>query len=166
MHPGYLLYRLRMRTRKKFIRLLFAWFVALAFTPAGSSTIEEVCNDPGARVDDARVRVSWTDVETDYDDVRISFCVLRGDRDARLSFERDAEIVYFALASVDRKADRRPYTFVIKTSQGRVIRQGPAVLQPVAKQPVSCRVDVCQFFTEPGERVISVFVESGQARRR
>lgn len=156
-----------MNTRKKhLIRLILAWFSALAFIPLGSQTIEELCNDPGARVDDARVRVSWTDVETDYDDVRISYCVLRGDRDAKLAFERDAEIVYFALASTERKVDRRAYTFVIKTSQGRVLRQGPAVLQPLAKQPVSCRVDVCQFFTEPGERVISVSVQSGQQAQR
>lgn len=156
-----------MNTRHKtFIRLLFAWFAALAFTPVRTQTVDELCYDAGARVDDARVRVSWTDIETDLDDVRITYCVLRGDRDAKLAFERDAEIIYFALASVERKADRRPYTFVVKTSQGRVIRQGPAVLQPVAKQPVSCRVDVCQFFTEPRERVISVSVESGQLARR
>ena len=87
-------------------------------------------------------------------------------KEAKLAFERDAEIIYFALAGNDRKAERRPYTFLIKTSQGRVLRQGPAILQPVAKQPVTCRVDVCQFFTEPGERVISVSVESGQLARR
>lgn len=154
-----------MNTQKTLL-LLFASMSVVAFAPARRQTIEEICFDPGARVDDARVRVSWTEVETNYDDVRISYCVLRGDRDAKLSFERDAEIVYFALSSVDRKADRRPYTFVIRTSNGRVVRQGPAVLQPVAKQPMSCRVDVCQFFTEPGERVISVAVESGQHARR
>lgn len=146
--------------------LLVVWLAAVAFSPGPRQTIEDLCFDPGARVDDARVRVSWTEVETDYDDVRITYCVLRGDRDAKLTFERDAEIVYFALSSIDRNADRRPYTFVIRTSNGRVLRQGPAVLQPVARQPVSCRVDVCQFFTEPGERVISVAVESGQHARK
>lgn len=156
-----------MNTRHKtLLKLIFAWFAALAFAPARPQTLEELCYDPGARIDDARVRVSWTEVETNYDDVRITYCVLRGDRDAKLAFERDAEIVYFALSAIDRKADRRPYTFVIKTSQGRVLRQGPAVLQPVGKQPMSCRVDVCQFFTEPGERVISVAVQSGQQARR
>jgi hypothetical protein len=123
-------------------------------------TIDEVCADRGARTEDARVRIAWTDLDTDHDDVRISYCVLRGDLDAKLSFERNAEIVYFALASIDRRVDRRPYTFVIRTSTGRVLRQGPALLQPVAKQLVSCRVDVCQFFTDPGERVISVSVEA------
>lgn len=156
-----------MNTRKKhLLRLIVACTCALAFAPLGSQTIEELCNDPGARGDDARVRISWTDIGTSFDDVRISYCVLRGDRDAKLAFERDAEIVYFALASIDRKVDRRPYTFVIKTSQGRVLRQGPAVLQPLSKQPVTCRVDMCQFFTEPGERVISVSVQSGQQAQR
>lgn len=156
-----------MTTRTKHLNiLLIVWLGAVAFTPVPPQTIEQICFDPGARVDDARVRISWTQVETIYDDVRITYCVLRGDRDAALSFERDAEIVYFALSSVDRKADRRPYTFVIRTSNGRVLRQGPALLQPVARRPMSCRVDVCQFFTEPGERVISVAVESGQQARR
>jgi hypothetical protein len=162
-----MIYRVYMsKKRKHLVQLFFAWFLALAFVPLGHQTIEEACKDPSARVEDASVRVAWTDVETDYDDVRVTFCVLRGDRDAKLAFERDAEIVYFALANVDRRAERRNYTFTIRTSHGRLIRQGPAMLQPLAKQPVSCRVDVCQFFTEPGERVTSVSVESSQEARR
>lgn len=156
-----------MTTRKKaYLKIIFAWFAALAMSPVPGQTIEELCSDRGSQTDDAWVRVSWTQVETPHDDVRISYCVLRGNRDASLSFERDAEIVYFALANVDRKAERRSYTFVIRTSHGRTLRQGPAQLQPMARQPVTCRVDVCQFFTDPGERVISVDVESGQQTRR
>ena len=149
-----------MTNRNPFLLLSFVCCTALAFAPVTSQTIDEVCSDRGARTDDARVRVAWTDLDIDFDDVRVSYCVLRGDRDAKLSFERDAEIVYFALASLDRRADRRSYTFVIRTSTGRELRQGPALLQPVAKQRVSCRVDVCQFFTDPGERVISVSVQA------
>lgn len=149
-----------------FFQIFLAWFAALAMTPLPGQTIEELCSDRGGRTDDAWVRVAWTEVETSFDDVRISYCVLRGNLDASLNFERDAEIVYFALANVERKAERRGYTFVLKTSQGRTLRQGPAQLQPMARQPVTCRVDVCQFFTEPGERVISVAVESGQQTRR
>jgi hypothetical protein len=148
------------------IQIFFVCLAAMAMTPAPGATIEKLCSDRGGRSDDAWVRVSWTDVETSFDDVRISYCVLRGNHDASLTFERDAEIVYFALANVERKAERRPYTFVIKTSQGKTLRQGPAQLQPVARQPVTCRVDVCQFFTDPGERVISVSVEAGQSIRR
>jgi hypothetical protein len=139
----------------------------LALPPRARQSIEEICRDPAGRTSDARVRVAWTDVETTYDDVRISYCVLHGDDDAALDFERDAEIVYFGLAMVHgRAADRRMYSFVIRTSTGRLIKQGPALLQPLAKQPLSCRVDVCQFFTDPGERVVSVTVETGDHARR
>jgi hypothetical protein len=140
---------------------------ALALPPRARQSIEEVCRDPAGRTNDARVRVAWTDVETSYDDIRISYCVLHGDATARLEFERDAEIVYVGLATVDGKtADRRTYTFVVTTSNGTQIRQGPAQLQPLAKLPLSCRVDVCQFFTERGERVVSVGVEAGDQTRR
>ena len=151
---------------RAYSRVFLVWFAALAMMPVPGGTIEKLCSDRGGKTDDAWVRVSWTDVETAFDDVRISYCVLRGNHDASLDFERDAEIVYFALANVERKAERRAYTFAIRTSQGKTIRQGPAQLQPVARQPVTCRVDVCQFFTDPGERVISVSVETGPSVRR
>lgn len=152
--------------RHTWIKVLFAWFMALALTPARGQTIEELCTNPDGKTEDERVRVAWTDVETTHSDVRVSYCVLRGDSNAKLTFERNAEIVYFALSAVDRRADPRIYTFAIRTSTGRVIRQGPANLQPSTRLPQSCRVDVCQFFTEPGERVVSVSVETSQARRR
>lgn len=145
-----------------FLNLMLASSATVALAPGRGETIEEVCKLPAAHAQDARVRVAWKDLDTDYDDVRITYCVLRGDRDAKLTFERDAEIVYFALATLERKPDRRKYTFRIRTSAGRVITQGPAVLQPLSKEPQSCRVDVCQFFTEPGERVVSVAVETGR----
>lgn len=146
--------------------VLVAWFALVALTPLGGQTIEETCKSREGRTFDAQVRVAWTNVDTGYDDVDVAYCVLRGAPDARLVFERNAEIVYFALSSPQRNADRRPYTFTITTSRGRVIRQGPALLQPTARQPQSCRVDVCQFFTEPGERVISVAVQAGRSPRR
>ncbi|HEX6559832.1 MAG TPA: hypothetical protein VF021_10230 [Longimicrobiales bacterium] len=147
--------------------LLLTWFGVVALSPLGGQTIEETCKARDARTGDAYVRVAWTSVATGFDDVQIAYCVLRGDHDAKLSFERDAEIVYFALSSPQRAADRRNYTFRITTSTGRVMSQGPALLQPLARQPQSCRVDVCQFFTEPGERVVSVAVQAGpRARKR
>ena len=139
---------------------------SLAMMPFNSRTVEEACKARAGRMEDARVRVAWTDVETSYSDVRITYCVLHGEPDARLVFERDAEIVYFALSSDERRVDRRNYTFEIRTSMGRVIRQGPALLQPLSKEPQSCRVDICQFFTDPGERVVSVAVDARDARRR
>jgi hypothetical protein len=154
-----------MKTTTSLARVCFVWFMALAWTPASPpQTIEQVCSNIAGRTQDARVRVAWTQLATVYDGVQISYCIMRGDKNAKLDFERDAEIVYFALASEDGQADRKTYVFTIKTSDGRVLQQGPALLQPVAKQPQSCRVEVCQFFTNPGERVIEVSVVTARTR--
>jgi hypothetical protein len=147
--------------------------MALAFAGSEAATpktppqtVEQVCASAGARLQDARVRVAWTELATVHETIQISYCILRGEKTAKLDFERDAEIVYFALASDERNAPRRSYVFTIKTSEGRIIQQGPATLQPVAKQPQSCRVEVCQFFTNPGERVVEVSVVTPQPDRK
>jgi hypothetical protein len=129
-------------------------------------SVEQACTSTQGRVQDARVRVAWTPLPTADDGVQISYCILRGEKNAKLEFERDAEIVYFALASETRNAPRKTYVFTVKTSEGRIISQGPAALQAVAKQPQSCRVEVCQFFTNPGERVVQVTVVSSGTRKR
>jgi hypothetical protein len=136
--------------------MISACFV-MAASHAEPQTVEEACTSRG-RLLDARVRVGWTAIATVYRDVTVSYCVLRGDRTARLDFERDADIVYFGLASEDIGRPWKNYAFTITTSTGRVIRQGPALLKPVAREPQSCRVEVCQFFTNPGERVVTVSV--------
>ena len=152
-----------------------ALYGALAFGFIGNETaaptsppqtVEQVCASAGARLQDARVRVAWTELTTIDESVQISYCILRGEKTAKLDFERDAEIVYFGLASDERNAPRKSYVFTIKTSEGRIIQQGPATLQPVAKQPQSCRVEVCQFFTNPGERVVEVSVVTPQRARK
>jgi hypothetical protein len=129
-------------------------------------SVEQACTSTQGRVQDARVRVAWTPLPTADEGVQISYCILRGEKNAKLEFERDAEIVYFALAGETRNAARKLYVFSVKTSEGRIIKQGPAALQPVAKQPQSCRVEVCQFFTNPGERVIQVTVVTSGTRKR
>jgi hypothetical protein len=134
--------------------------------PPTPQTIEQACSNPQGRLQDARVRVSWTTLPTAQDEIQVSYCIMRGEKNAKLEFERDAEIVYFALASDELNAPRRNYVFLIKTSEGRTIQQGPAALQPVARQPQSCRVEVCQFFTNPGEHVIEVTVVSSPAQRK
>lgn len=131
------------------------WGGAPPVRPA-PQTIEQVCSSPGARLADARVRVAWTPLALDEPAVQVSYCILRGEKDAKLEFERDAEIVYFALAADDRNTPRKTYVFTIRTSEGRVLQQGPATLQPTARQLQSCRVEVCQFLTDPGERVVEV----------
>jgi hypothetical protein len=145
---------------RRWSAVVFAWFAALAMAPLRGQTVEEVCRSRDTRIDGSTVRVAWTNVLSDNDGVNVTYCVLHGDTDARLSFERNAEIVYFALSTAQRRPGKRAYTFTIKTSTGRTIRQGPAIVQPLGRQPQTCRVDVCQFFTEPGERVVSVAVET------
>jgi hypothetical protein len=146
--------------------MAFAFVGTEAATPKGPpQTVEQVCASAGARLQDARVRIAWTELATMHESVQISYCILRGEKTAKLDFERDAEIVYFALASDAREAPRKSYVFTIKTSEGRIIQQGPATLQPVARQPQSCRVEVCQFFTNPGERVVEVSVTTPPRKR-
>ena len=143
------------------------WALTLAWAPVQPpQTVEQACASAGGRLLDARVRVAWTPLANVYDGVQISYCIMRGEKNAKLDFERDAEIVFFGLASQDRQADKRTYVFSIKTSEGRIIEQGPALLQPVARQPQSCRVEVCQFFTNPGERVVEVTVVTAQQPRK
>jgi hypothetical protein len=144
---------------------LLSFVLAVIAGPTPPQTVEQVCATTEGRLQDARVRVAWTVLPTSNDEIQISYCILRGEKDAKLDFERDAEIVYFALASEERNAPRRTYVFTIKTSEGRTIEQGPATLQPVARQPQSCRVEVCQFFTNPGERVIEVTVVTSNTVR-
>lgn len=157
-----------MKKRSHLLRVAFAWFLALAWTPARTppQTVEQVCSTHDGRLQDSRVRIAWTPITTVYDGVQISYCILRGEKNAKLEFERDAEIVYFALAGEKHGASKRPYEFTVRTSSGRTIKSGPALLLPVAKQPQSCRVEVCQFFTNPGERVISVSVVTTKAARK
>ncbi len=150
------------------LSLLFA--LAAVFWPGPATktspqTIEQVCAHPGGRLPDARVRVAWTRLPVEAD-VQVSYCIMRGEKDAKLEFERDAEIVYFALASDDRRAPRKTYVFTVRTSEGRVIEQGPAALQPPARQLQSCRVEVCQFLTNPGERVVEVSVVTSDGLRK
>lgn len=146
---------------------ILSFGLAFMAGPTPPQTVEQVCATAEGKLQDARVRVAWTVLPTLHDEVQISYCILRGDKNAKLDFERDAEIVYFALASEERHAPRRTYVFLVKTSEGRVIEQGPAALQPVARQPHSCRVEVCQFFTNPGERVVEVtVVTSGSTARK
>ena len=159
-----------MKTRSPYLFLLAVWFLATASSEPPSrpppQTVEQACSTLAGRLVDARVRVAWTPLATVYDGVQISFCILRGDKNARLAFERDAEIVFFALASDERDVDRKTYEFSIRTSEGRVLKQGPVLLQPVAHEPQTCRVEVCQFFTNPGERVVEVMVVTNQKRKR
>ncbi len=137
---------------------LLSTALAVSVPPKTPQSVEQVCTTAQGKLQDARVRVAWTVLPTANDEIQISYCILRGEKDAKLDFERDAEIVYFGLAGDDRKAPKRLYEFAVKTSEGRTLRQGPVALLPVARQPHSCRVEVCQFFTNPGEHVVEVTV--------
>jgi hypothetical protein len=128
----------------------------------------EACEVVGRRVGGATVRVPWTRVPAGADGVAVEFCVLRGDADAELEFARDAERIVFSLVgSGDAKASA--FAFTVRTSSGRAIDVGPAAVH-VQPKVRSCRIDVCELFTDPGERIAAVHVrllagETPPARR-
>lgn len=146
------------------IRALLACCGVAAATTFGLSaaqeppTIEAACESAQSRIGSLTVRVPWTPVRTDGG-AEVQFCVLRGSAQARLDFERNAEIVQFAVLGRDGANGRRSYRFEVRTNQGRVLRQGPSSIQAGAGFRRSCSAAVCQFFTEPGEFVSGVAVE-------
>lgn len=120
-------------------------------------TLEVACERAGATVGSATVRQPWTAAYTG-DGVEVQFCVLRGAYDSPLVFERNAEIVHFVVVGTDAEAKRARYSFRVTTSEGRVLEQGPALIEAGPGFRRGCRADVCQFITEPNEYVSAVGV--------
>lgn len=128
--------------------------------PCRTQSVERACEQIGrTTVDGVVVRIPWTPVRRVYDDVEVRYCVLRGDDDAP-AYARGAEIVQFALVGLGKRPVWRRYAFDVQTSWGRKLRQGPLSVRTQPGQLVMCRLEVCQFFTEPGETVSSVSVET------
>ncbi|HET9986573.1 MAG TPA: hypothetical protein VFQ38_23550 [Longimicrobiales bacterium] len=129
----------------------------------GTQSVEHACERAGrTTVDGVTVRTPWTPLRRVYDDVEVRYCVLRGD-DAAPEYARGAEIVQFALVGLGRRPVWRWYAFDVQTSRGRTLRQGPLSVRTQPGQLVMCRLEVCQFFTEPGEVVSKVSVETFRA---
>jgi hypothetical protein len=83
--------------------------------------------------------------------VHVEYCV------APLAGQDSAtQVVWFSLLGRGDDVDRQAYTFVVHTSLGRVLRQGPAVIQVEPKTRHSCRMEICEFLTLPGEKVVAV----------
>jgi hypothetical protein len=129
-----------------------------------TQSVEHACERAGrTTVDGVTVRIPWTRVQRVYDDgVEVRYCVLRGD-DSAPEYARGAEIVQFALVGLGSRPAWGRYAFDVTTTLGRTLRQGPLSVRTQPGQLVMCRLEVCQFFTEPGEGVSKVSVETFRA---
>lgn len=127
-------------------------------TEQSPATLEAACERSGSSVGTLSVRVPWQTAH-EAPASAVQFCVLRGAADAPLEFERNAEVVYFVVVGTRPEAKVGRYTFRVHTSHGRTIEQGPARIEPGAGFRRGCRAEVCQFITEPHERVTSVGVQ-------
>jgi hypothetical protein len=128
--------------------------------PDGLTTEERACSTAGTRLGHETVRVPWTLIRTLDGEIDVMFCVLRGDSDAQLEFARDAERVQFTFIGRGTEPANGTYSFVVRTSEDRTIELGPAAVLVQPRNRHSCRVEICQAFTDPGERVKSVLVRT------
>ena len=128
------------------------------------SELDRACEVAGRTLNDTRVRIAWRELMTTRSGVRVEYCVQRGRADALLRFQRNAEIVNFGLVSRNRE-ERVSAQFTLFTSAGRTITQGPVIMVLTPGVRTSCRTDVCQFFTNPGEHVTRVRVKIRRAHR-
>lgn len=132
-----------------------------ALTVANGLTADErACMMAGERLGHEKVRVAWTTIRTFDGDIEASYCVLRGDPDASLEFARNAERVQFTLIGRGTVAKQGTYTFLVHTTRNRTIELGPAAILVQPHNRLNCRIEICQAFTDPGERVKSVDVLS------
>jgi hypothetical protein len=147
--------------------LLAATLPAASTPPAGRPQMAEhlACEAAGRRVGAETVRIPWTRVRTVFDDVDVQYCVLRGDADAPLAFLRDADHVYISLVGRGQEAKEGTYSFVVRMADGRTIERGPAWVRAEPFGQRSCRVDLCEVFTDPGERVVAVEVRTEESTR-
>ena len=132
-------------------------FVGMRGGQSRPDTLEAACERAGSTIGSAVVRQAWKPALTG-NGVEVQFCVLRGAYDSPLAFERNAEIVHFMVVGTKQEAKRGRYTFRVTTTEGRVLEQGPAMIEAGPGFRRGCRADVCQFITEPDEYVSAVQV--------
>jgi hypothetical protein len=126
--------------------------------PATETADEWACRGEDRRVGHGTVRVPWKRIAVVYDDVDVLYCVFTGDSDSPLAFERGAERIRFTLVGRGEQVRDGSFSFAVTTSTGRSIRLGPAAIHIAPGGQRSCRVEICQAFTDPGERVVDASV--------
>lgn len=141
------------------LNLMMASGVALPSPVNGGSAMHRACAERGRSVGAEVVQVPWTRVRTVGQDIDVHYCVMRGDRNAARAFLRDAEHVYFTLTRPGPGPVETTLLFIVQTSTGRTVQLGPARIRVAPWEQPSCRIEICQLFTEPGERVGAVDVK-------
>jgi hypothetical protein len=121
---------------------------------------DRACKVEGSEVGNATVRVPWTSIRRIDDDVEAFYCVFTGNAGSPHPFERDADRVRFALINNADVVRDGQFQFIVRTSRDQTIELRRAVIRLAPRGQLSCRVEVCQAFTDPGERVVGVEVRS------
>ena len=119
---------------------------------------DRACLNEGSRIGHATVRVAWTSIRRIDDQVEAIYCVFRGDSDSPLAFERNAERVRFALVNSGDEFREGRFKFVVRTKANQRIELREASIRMAPRNQLSCRIEVCQAFTDPGDHVVSVEV--------
>jgi hypothetical protein len=129
-------------------------------TPIGETEEDRACSTEGSEFGHARVRVPWTPIRRLDDEIQAYYCVFTGDGDSPLPFERNAERVRFTLTSSADVPREEEFQFIVHTSENRSIELRRASIRVAPRGQPSCRIEICQAFTDPGERVVGVEVSS------
>jgi hypothetical protein len=119
---------------------------------------ERACVTEGSRIGHATVRVAWTTIRRIDDQVEAVYCVFRGDADSPLAFERNADRVRFALINSGDEFRESRFQFVVHTAENQRVELREASIRMAPRNQLSCRIEVCQAFTDPGDHVVSVEV--------
>jgi hypothetical protein len=115
--------------------------------------------------EDTSGRTTWLPVGARDPDVEVQYCVARMGTTGAVP-DSGGEVVWFSLLGKGQEVKTVAYSFVIRTSQGRVLRQGPARIRVEPSKRHTCRLEICEFVTRPGEKVLSVgFKQEVRGRR-
>jgi hypothetical protein len=144
---------------KMMLHLILAAGLGGPGTGDGPSAAHRACGGRGRSVGDETVHVPWTRVRTVGENIGVHYCVMRGRVDASFPFLRDAEHVYFTLSRPGPGTVETTLLFTVQTSTGRIVQLGPSRIRVAPWEQPSCRIEVCQMFTEPGERIGAVDVK-------
>jgi hypothetical protein len=105
--------------------------------------------------EDLAARSTWLPIGKRDPDIEVQYCVARLPASGVVP-DSGGEVVWFSLLGKGQEVKTVAYSFVITTSQGRVLRQGPARIRVEPSKRHSCRLEICEFVTRPGEKVLSV----------
>lgn len=128
--------------------------------PVRESAEYRACRAAGSEVFGQIVQTPWTSVTTLDGEVEVVACIMRGEPDARPAFLRDADRIVFALVGHGDREVNPTVRFSVRMDSGRTLDLGPAWIRVKPDGALTCRIDICEAFGEPGERVKEIRVET------